>query len=154
MFQIVITITLNLFSLGFFFKRCYFISHLKLSAAVVASAVAGLICSLKVGVVLTLACLCGHVTTFRPRVWLSAAQQCISCPKQWIHNACSASECFSKCHCCLAKAHLSPASMSRTSVVFLGFFKCANSKFFCFVFYRRCVSDFDVLMEELMQHWE
>lgn len=55
--------------------------------AVVASAVTGLICSLKVGVVLTSACLCSYVATCRPLMWLSAAQQSISRPEQRIHNA-------------------------------------------------------------------
>lgn len=41
--------------------------------AVAASAVTGLICSLKVGVVLTSACLCSFVATCRPLVWLFCA---------------------------------------------------------------------------------
>lgn len=93
---------------------------------------------LKVGVALAPACLCGHVTTCRPLVWLSAAQQSISRPKQRIHNARAASECFSKCHRHHAKTHLSPVCTSRASVVFAGGFSCAPANvmfgFFWFVF--------------------
>lgn len=116
---------------------------------------------LKVGVALAPACLCGHVTTCRPLVWLSAAQQSISRPKQRIHNARAASECFSKCHRHHAKMHLSPVCTSRALVVFAGFFFPARMLTPCFFFfglfsffYRQCVSDFDVLMEELTQRWE
>lgn len=74
------------FSLFFLFHAMpLYVALVSLNAAV-ASAVTGLICSLKVVVVLTSACLCSYVTTCRPLVWLSAAQQSISRPEQRIHN--------------------------------------------------------------------
>lgn len=93
---------------------------------------------LKVGVALAPACLCGHVTTCRPLVWLSAAQQSISRPKQRIHNALAASECFSKCHRHHAKTHLSPVCTSRALVVIAGGFSCAPANVMFLFFFWVC----------------
>lgn len=117
--------------------------------AATAFVVTGLICSLKVGVVLTSACLCIYVTTCRPLVWLSAAQQSISCPEQRIHNVRSLPpSAFFKCHRCLVKTHLLSICTTRASVVF-AVFSCflilpackrhrwTRAKFFfivCFIF--------------------
>lgn len=164
------------FSLFFHAMWLYIVLKVVSLNAVVASAVTGLICSLKVGVFLTSACLCSYVTTCRPLVWLPAPQQSISRPEQRIHNVRSQPpSAFSKCHRRLVKTHLSPICTSRASVAFTVlkfFFLCVCVCFYLpaclqtsqvdegqvmlFVF---CLSplhnsNFDMLMEEQTQRWE